>query len=387
MTDDVRATAPNPSEPGAPSPVPACADRGPLYSQPGIKLGLFGVNVSAAGGFTKSPDRHEIDWAQNVSLVQRAEAAGFEAAIPFSRWRGFEGETNPWGESYETYTWAAGIAAQTSRICVFATSQSLTMPPALAAKQLATVDHISGGRVGLNVVAGWSAREMRMFSPLALEHDERYDYLQEWMEVVYALWGEDGFDYSGRWLTVPEGYQQPKPLQRPRPPVMNAAFSPRGHRFAAQYVDIAFVNVADAEAARTKAAAIRDMAAVHDRELQVWVTAACICADTDKDALDRMLSYREQADTEAVRNFFDWSMGGAVGMPPEVRAANERSAASGFGYQLVGSPETVAERIAEVHDAGIDGLAITWMNFDEGVDRFAAEVMPLLEKNGVRARV
>lgn len=68
---------------------------GPLFADTGLKLGVFGLNVMSAGAVTASPDRHEIDWDQNVRLVRMAEDAGFEAAIPFSRWRGFEGRTNP----------------------------------------------------------------------------------------------------------------------------------------------------------------------------------------------------------------------------------------------------------------------------------------------------
>ena len=104
-----------------PDPIETGDRRGPLFADTGMKLGIFGFNVSSGGGLSKSPTRYEIDWEQNVRLAQRAEAAGFEAAIPFSRWRGFEGETNPWGRSFETYTWAAGLAARTSRITVFAT--------------------------------------------------------------------------------------------------------------------------------------------------------------------------------------------------------------------------------------------------------------------------
>jgi FMNH2-dependent dimethyl sulfone monooxygenase len=136
-----------------PGTAATCDTRGPLFPESGIKLGIFGFNVSSGGGLSKSPTRYEAEWEENVRLAQEAEAAGFEAAIPFARWRGFEGETNPWGRSFEPYTWAAGIAARTSRIVVFTTSHSLTVSPVVAAKQLATVDHISGGRTGLNVVA------------------------------------------------------------------------------------------------------------------------------------------------------------------------------------------------------------------------------------------
>jgi dimethylsulfone monooxygenase len=74
-----------------PNPIETGDAGGPLFADTGMKLGIFGFNVSSGGGLSKSPTRSEIDWQQNVRLAQRAEAAGFEAAIPFSRWRGFEG--------------------------------------------------------------------------------------------------------------------------------------------------------------------------------------------------------------------------------------------------------------------------------------------------------
>lgn len=361
-----------------------CDVRTPLFTQDGIKLGVFGINVSAAGGLSMVPERHEIDWDGNLALVQQAERAGFEAVIPFARFRGFEGKTNPWGRSFETYTWAAGLAAATSTISIFATSHSLTVSPVLAAKQLTTIDHISHGRVGLNVVAGWFEKELRMFSAEKLEHDERYDYLQEWMDVLQGLWSRDeDFDYAGTWLHLEGLYQQPKPVQAPRPPIMNAAFSPRGHDFAARNADIAFVVAADAAGARAKAAELRNRAEGYGRSLQVWMSAACVCADTDAAAEQLIERYQSHADTAAARNSLDWTMGGAQ-MPPEVREIQQKSSASTPGYPLVGSAERVAEDIAALHDAGIDGLAIVWMNYTEGLTRFAEQVMPLLQANGVR---
>jgi FMNH2-dependent dimethyl sulfone monooxygenase len=364
--------------------VDSCDTRGPLFAETGMKLGIFGFNVSTGGGLSKSPTRYEIDWEQNVQLALRAEAAGFEAAIPFSRWRGFEGETNPWGHSFETYTWAAGLAARTSRITVFATSHSLTVSPVMAAKQLATVDHISGGRAGLNVVAGWFEKELRMFGVEELEHDQRYEYLEEWMDVVYQLWREeDDIDYVGNYLRVDNGYQQPKPVQFPRPPVMNAAFSPRGHEFAAKYADIAFVSARDVDAAREKAAEVRALAESFGRELNVWMSASVVLADTDREANALVERYVEEADGPAVQNCINWTMSGAQ-MPPEVRQPLVRSVAATPGLPLVGSVETITEKIGALGDAGIDGLALTWIDYVEGLDAFAEQVIPELNRNGIR---
>lgn len=143
---------------------------------------------------------------------------------------------------------------------------------------------MSHGRVGLNEVAGWFEKELRMFSSHTLNHDECYAYAEEWLDVVLGLWTKQGeIEHRGRWLEVEKGYLQPKPLQNPRPPVMNAAFSPRGHRFATQYADIAFVSAFDPAGAARKAAEIRRPAEECGRELHVWM-AGVICADTEQEA-------------------------------------------------------------------------------------------------------
>lgn len=358
-----------------------------LFADSGIKLGLFGVNVNAAGALSRLPSRHEIDWGQNVALVQQAEKAGFEAAIPFSRWRGFEGDTNPWGRSYESYTWAAALAALTSKITLFATSHSLTVSPVMAAKQIATIDHVSSGRIGLNVVAGWFEKELRMFSAQQLDHDERYAYAEEWLYVVTELWQRNGVDHRGQFLTVEDGYMEPKPVQDPRPPIMNAAFSPRGHRFAAEYADIAFVSAFNAESAGKQAAGIRSQAAEFGREVQVWVATSVVCADTDAEAAGLIEHYQtHQADQPAVENAINWTMG--AGMGGEQRQALGAALASTMaGYPLVGSADTIASEIGTLAEVGIDGICQTFMNYEEGLPRFVDEVLPILERDGIsRAR-
>lgn len=369
----------------SPLPIPR-NDSGPLFADTGLKLGVFGLNVTSAGAVTASPDRHEIDWDQNLRLVQLAEEAGFEAAIPFSRWRGFEGRTNPWGASFEPYAWASALAALTSRITVFATSHCLTVSPVMAAKQIATIDAVSRGRVGLNVVAGWFEKELRMFGVETLDHDARYGYSEEWLDILLQLWGEpEDFDYRGRWLTVENGYSQPKPVQTPHPPLMNAAFSPRGHQLAARFADVAFVSALDPVSAAKKVREIRELAAGYGRELSVWIAGSVVCADTDREAAQLVERYSAvDADEVAVRNAIEWTMGGAH-MPPEQHAQLARAvAATMAGYPLIGSPESIATQLADLSAAGVDGVAMTWMNYETGVPQFIADVLPVLERTGVR---
>ncbi|GAB3570861.1 LLM class flavin-dependent oxidoreductase [Spelaeicoccus albus] len=359
---------------------------GPLFADTGLKLGVFGLNVSSAGAVTAAAERHEIDWDQNVRVVQQAENAGFEAVIPFSRWRGFEGRTNPWGQSFDPYTWSAALAALTSRITLFATSHCLTVSPVMAAKQIATIDAISGGRIGLNVVAGWFAKELAMFGVETLGHDDRYSYSEEWLEIVLRLWADgDDFDYEGHWLSVAAGYSRPGPVQHPHPPIMNAAFSDRGHRFAARYADLSFVSAFDASDAAAKVRNIREMATGFGREHSVWVAASVVCADTEQEAHDLVRRWSGiDADEVAVRNAIDWTMGGTR-MPPEQHRQLAGAVASTMaGYPLIGTAERISEALAQLSAAGIDGVALTMMNYEAGVPRFIDEVLPILEKNGVR---
>ena len=183
-----------------------------LYSANRFKLGLFGLNVDNACAITTIDGVFRPTWPNVKALTGLADAAGFEALVPVARWRGFGGETNFNGACFETFTWAAGVGGATERAAVFATSHVPTIHPIVAAKQATTVDHITGGRFALNIVCGWFEPELEMFGAAIMEHDERYAYATEWLEVMRRLWtAEEEFDHDGRYFHVKRGFHQPKP--------------------------------------------------------------------------------------------------------------------------------------------------------------------------------
>jgi len=365
-----------------------CAADGPLFSANPMKLGVFGLNVSSAGALTTSPDRHRLDWDQNVRLARMAEEAGFEAVVPFARWRGFGGETNPWGESFETFTWAAGMAAATRRIAVVATVNMMTISPVTAAKQLTTIDHISHGRAVLNVVAGWMEIEMRMFGVGALGHDDRYAQGGEWMDALYRLWNTgEPFDLHGKYVTIEGGLQQPGNVQQPRPPVMNAAFSPTGHAFATRVADIAFIspNPDKPESAAEQVRALRAMAAERGRDMQIWMATSIAGASTAEAARAYVADYSgPQMDVGAVENFTKLMMGGTAMSDDQKDAMLRHVAAHIGGYPLVGSYQDIVDRIVLLSKAGVDGLCLTWMDYERGLADFIDNILPLMEKAGLR---
>src|SRR5215475_3932866 len=125
-----------------------------LFNDNRLKLGVFGLNVSNGCAATTAEGHLELTWQNNLDIAVMADRAGIEALVPVARWKGFGGKTNFNGTCFETYTWAAGLAAATRQVAVFSTSHVPTVHPIVAAKQATTIDHISNGRFALNVVCG-----------------------------------------------------------------------------------------------------------------------------------------------------------------------------------------------------------------------------------------
>ena len=199
----------------------------PLYNDQKLKLGVFGINCSYGLNISHAPTTYKVTWEHTSEIVKRADAMGFELALPVARWRGFGGTTDFNGKSFETYTWAAGLAQATRNIMVAATSHVPTVHPIVAAKQAATIDHISNGRFALNLVMGWFTPEMEMFQGTQRAHDDRYRYGAEWLTVVKRLWTDEApFDFESADFHIKQAQAHPKPIQKPYPVLINAGHSP-----------------------------------------------------------------------------------------------------------------------------------------------------------------
>ncbi len=363
----------------------------PLFGPNKLKLGLFGLNVDQACAITTIDGLFHPEWPIIKRISRRADEAGFEALVPVARWRGFGGKTNFNGTCLETFTWAAGVGSATDRIGVFSTSHVPTIHPIVAAKQATTIDHITGGRFALNVVCGWFAPELEMFGSRIMEHDERYVYAAEWITILKRLWtAEEEFDYEGKYFKIQRGFHQPKPIQRPFPPIMNAGGSGVGRHFAAKHCDMIFVHVKgdNIEAARKDVAAVRDLARnEYGRDIQVWANCYCVIGDTDREAFDfRDWYVKEKGDWEAVENLIR-ILGIQSGVLPKemLEAAKYHYIAGWGGYPLVGTAERITDELELLSGVGLDGVLLSWARYEEGFARFVAEVMPRLEQAGLRA--
>ena len=194
----------------------------------------FGVFLPVArGGWIVSRTTPPLDggWVQNRDAALIAEAEGLDFVMSMAKWRGFGGTTDHWGASLESVTMMAAIAALTKRVKVWATLHAILHNPVVAAKMIATLDHISGGRAGLNIVAGAYRGEFEQMNAWdeRLDHDARYDLTEEWTHIIKRLWTEDRVDFSGRYFTIKDCVSEPKPLHRPD--LICAGMSKRGFRF------------------------------------------------------------------------------------------------------------------------------------------------------------
>jgi alkanesulfonate monooxygenase SsuD/methylene tetrahydromethanopterin reductase-like flavin-dependent oxidoreductase (luciferase family) len=359
----------------------------PLFNSNTLKLGIFGANVSGGCAITSAEEAYELTWPNTQAIARLADGAGLEALVPVGRWKGAGGVTNFNGASFESYTWATGIGAQTSHIAVLATSHVSTVHPVVAAKLMTTVDHVTNGRFGVNVVCGggFFTREAPMFGAPRLEHDLAYEYAAEWLDVCRRLWTSDAeFDYDGRFFQLRGLFHEPKPIQQPYPAIMNAGTSAVGQRFAAREADLVFVPLVKGHV-KEHVESHRASAREFGREIQVWSNAYVVCRPTEKEARDYVNYYvLEKGDWEAANNIM------AGGGPSRSRAATDelkfRLVAGWYGYPLVGTPEQIVSELEELSRCGLDGCLLSWVNYEAELRQWIVEVMPLLEQAGLRNR-
>ncbi len=217
-------------------------DRFAMYNANKLKIGLFGPNCSSGRAVTTVPERWSGSWPDNLKLARMADDAGIDFLLPIARWKGYGGDTDYQGATLETLTWASGLLASTKRITVFGTVHAPLFNPVIAAKECVTADHIGNGRFGLNLVVGWNEGEFEMFGVDQRDHEKRYEYAQEWLDALKAMWSpQSDFDISGQYLNMKGIRIKPKPVGGSRPLIMNAGASPTGRASEVDYCDEFFL--------------------------------------------------------------------------------------------------------------------------------------------------
>ena len=289
-------------------------------------------------------------------------------------------------------TWATGLLAATKRITVFGTVHAPLFHPLIAAKEFVTADHIGEGRFGLNIVVGWNEGEFEMFGVTQREHEARYAYAQEWLDAVMRAWSEPGtFDFAGEYLKLTGVRAFPKPFGGTRPLIMNAGSSATGQAFALRNCDAYFTaNAASRmslDAAFRQVEEIKRQARALGREIEVYTVGQVICRPTQKEA--------EEYYRHAIIENADWgAVDGMLALKDitphtvpveEFEKKRHYFAANAIGgYPYVGTPDRVADELANISKAGMRGIAVSFVNYLNELPYFCDEVLPRLARLGVR---
>lgn len=358
----------------------------PVFNANKLKLGIFGMNCSNGCTITHAPTSFEPTYQHNVKIARLADRIGLELLVPVGRWKHFGGSTRFNANNLEVYTWATAMACNTEKLMVFATSHVPTVHPLLAAKQSATIDNISAGRFGLNIVCGWFRPEIEMFGIEQRDHDARYRMADEWLSVIKRAWTEQDFDHHGEFYDIKGGFLLPKPVQQPYPTLINAGSSEAGREFSARHVDYNFITITTEDEARFLIKDVKARAAAHQRECGVMTYGLVCCRDTEAEARELYDSIVRHGDWEATENIMKilGIESSSFGNQDTVRNLGERFIAGWGGYPLVGTPEQVVEKMQHIHAMGIDGFILSWLDYAEELEYFGERVMPLLRQAGLR---
>lgn len=339
----------------------------------------FGYWLPVFGGWLRNVEDEEgmsATWEYASRVARRSEAIGFDLTLVAElNLNDIKGVDAP---SLDAWSTAAALAAVTDRLEIMVAVRPTFHAPALLAKQAANIDRISHGRLSLNVVSSWWASEARMYGVPFDRHDERYARTSEWLDVVDGLWRSPVFSHHGAFYTVEETVLEPKPVRSPRPVIYAGGESPAAKALISAKCDAWLTHGDPPEVVGRK---IDDMRARRDAQglppMSFGSAGFVVVRSTEAEAareVARITDVRQSA--RGYANYQEWIANTQL----EQRVSLEDYSVSNRGLRagLVGTPEQVAEQILEFEDAGVDLLLLQFSPQYEEMERFAAEVMPLV---------
>ena len=335
----------------------------------------YGYWLPVFGGWLRNveDENMEASWPYVSRLARRSEEIGYDLTLVAEL--NLNDIKGPEAPSLDAWSTAAALAAVTERLELMVAVRPTFHNPALLAKQAANIDHISNGRVSLNVVSSWWAEEAKQYGTHFDQHDDRYARTSEWLDVVDQAWKTDHSTYRGKYYKVENLVLQPKPVSQPRPVIYAGGESEAAKNLISQKCDAYVMHGEPPERIREK---IRDLSARRAQwdlaPLKFGVAAYAIVRDTEEEAqkeLERITDVKQNA--AGYQNYQQWLANTQL----EQRVSLEDYSVSNRGLRsgLVGTPEQVAERVAEFEAAGVDHLLLQFSPQLEEMERFSSQVI------------
>lgn len=356
----------------------ASADQG--FALPSDRGGKdFGIFMPMAnGGWILSSNAPPLDgsYEYNLKVALLADELGFDFIMSMAKWRGYGGVTQHWRYALDSQILMAALAAVTKKVRVVATVHTLLQNPAVTAKMVATLDRISGGRAGLNVVTGSYKGEFEQMSAWRddVNHDQRYDLAEEWIEIIKRLWTQDSTDFHGKYFHMIDCQSDPKPAKRPF--LLCAGTSHKGMRFTVDEMDAIFAGGKDDAELGKICSGIKAMAREHARAIKTYTMMTLVIGDTDAEAEAQAAWFRAGFDEQACKGMMR-----AYGfLDAEIGKENSfvQNARSSFmSAHIIGSVDTVAKRlIGMLEDCHLDGMMLIFPDYVKSIPIFANAILP-----------
>ncbi len=350
-----------------------------------MQLGVF-IPIGNNGWLisTTSP-QYKPSFDLNRTIVEKAERFGFDFALSMIKLHGFGGPSQFWDYNLESFTLMAGLAAVTTRIQLFATCAVLTLPPPIAARMAVTIDSISHGRFGVNIISGWQRREYTQMGiwPGSQHYRQRYEYCAEYVGIMRALWQTGRSDFKGSFFQMDDCRCLPQPSGDI--PIICAAQSDAGTRFAANHADYNFCASFGFNAPTAVAPSVARLVAANresGRHCGALILTMIIADETDAAANAKWEHYKAGTDLEALAyrdaQAEDDPSTDVYAQPNRRRILGTNRLPTNQGV-LVGSYASIAGMLDELAEVpGVQGVMLTFDDFVIGMEQFGTRILPLL---------
>ncbi|RYE03238.1 MAG: LLM class flavin-dependent oxidoreductase [Sphingobacteriaceae bacterium] len=335
----------------------------------------YGYWMPVFGGWLRNVEDEQMQptWDYVKRLAIRSEEIGFDLAlIAELNLNDIKGEEAP---SLDAWSTAAALAAVTSKQELMVAVRPTFHNPALLAKQAANIDHISNGRVSLNLVSSWWKDEAEKFGIPFEQHDDRYARSAEWLEVVDNVWKKDHFSFDGKYYKVKDNILQPKPISSPRPPIYAGGESEAAKDLISSTCDGYVMHGDSPEKIGERIADMRERREKKGLSpMQFGVAAYSIIRNSEqevKQELDRITNVQEGS--SGYKNYQQWLSG--TQLEQQVSLTDYSVSNRGLRSGLTGTPAQVQDQIGEFEKVGVNFFLLQCSPQLEEMERFAEAII------------
>lgn len=335
----------------------------------------YGYWMPVFGGWLRNVEDENMQptWDYVKKLAIRSEELGFDTSlIAELNLNDIKGVQHP---SLDAWSTAAALAAVTEKLEIIVAVRPTFHNPALLAKQAANIDHISGGRLSLNVVSSWWKDEAEKYGVNFEQHDDRYARTEEWLTVLDNVWKHDNYNFEGKYYKIKDNVLQPKPVSRPRPFIYAGGESEKAKDLISSTCDGYVMHGDDPE---TIARRIEDLRVRREKKglppMRFGVAAYSIIRDNEveiKKELARITNVHEGS--PGYHNYQQWLSGTQL----EKTVSLEEYSVSNRGLRtgLVGTTAQVQDRIGQFEKAGVDFFLLQCSPQLEEMERFSEAII------------